>query len=62
MMFSQYEWGCMRTLASRLQFFNISYIDHDVEWEDVYEVVERETKGAGNRLVTAEKHKLLVPC
>ena len=33
--FSQYTWGCIKTLDRRLRHFNINYIEYDTPVEDV---------------------------
>ena len=40
--FSQYAWGCVKTLGNRLKFFEITYTDHSVDLEDVCAAVEEE--------------------
>ena len=62
-----YAWS-LRTLALRLNHFNIRYIDYDVQMEDVYDAVSKECNGPGRNLgyrsmcqKVREVHNLKVP-
>ena len=59
--FSQYTWGCIKTLDRRLRHFNISYIKYDTPVEDVRKAVQEELEGPGRLLgVRAMTKKLRV--
>ena len=59
--FSQYTWGCIKTLNRRLRHFNINYIKYDTPVEDVRKAVQEELEGPGRLLgVRAMTKKLRV--
>ena len=65
--YNQYAWS-LKTLGTRLNFFEISYIDKNVELEDVYTAVATELEGTGSKLgyramnkKLREVHNLSVP-
>ena len=65
--FSQYAWS-ISTLANRLKYFGIKYIDHETSVEDVYTAVCTEVNGPGSKLgyramtqKVREIHNLKVP-
>ena len=59
--FSQYTWGCIKTLDRRLRHFNISYVKYDTPVEDVRKAVQEELEGPGRLLgVRAMTKKLRV--
>ena len=47
--YAQYAWN-LRTLRRRLAFFDIKYIDYNIELEDVEAAVRAETSGPGQLL------------
>lgn len=47
--YNNYHWS-LRTLARRLQYLNISYIDYETPVDRVREIVEEEVSGPGGRL------------
>ena len=47
--YRMYAWS-LRSLARRLQFFNIKYTDYEVEVEDVKMAVQKELQGPGKLL------------
>jgi len=65
--FPQYAWS-LRTLASRLRHFDIKFIDYNTNIDEVYNAVENEIEGPGQKLgyrcmtqKIREIHGLLVP-
>lgn len=54
--YPQYAWS-MRTLTRRLQYFDIKYIDYDIDIETVKSAVEIEMKGPGQLLGYRALHK-----
>eukprot|EP00111_Clytia_hemisphaerica_P017474 TCONS_00051711-protein len=65
--FPDYQWS-VRTLARRLEKFEIRYVDHHIDLETVKEAIQRELQGPGKNLgyramhlKLRTEHHLLVP-
>ena len=54
--YSMYTWS-LRTLCRRLSFFEIKYIDHQVQLDDLRHAVQKEVEGPGRLLGYRALHK-----
>ena len=48
-LFPQYAWS-MRSLAYRLEHFGVRYINYNTDINEVYDAVNKELKGPGQKL------------